>query len=450
MAEAEVYGGRYRLIEPIGEGGSSIVWRALDEQLGLEVALKVVEGDPNRSETLRARLRTEAETMMRLSHPNILQIHAVGPEANWFAMALSPEGSIADQVGNNGPLAPQQAIRVVLQLLGALEVAHGAGVVHRDVKPENLLRQRDGSIKLCDFGIALVEDQTRVTRAGFAMGSLPYMSPEQRVDPATVGPAADLYSVGATLYHLITASTPVDLFLAPPSSPRFAGIPEGLVELIRKATAADPQDRFGSAVEMREALERCLASAAAEPLDRPETPVATGRVRTAVVDTQSDEGGVARLEAELHRAWREEEERKRRTSAAINKRLALVVAFMMFVLVMAGAGAFALEDWLDAQRRTRVFEEAEIVGDWTGTFGTAASTLSLRGSHGALAGTLTIAGREDRHIAGAVTGGWLVLVDQTGQGLSGQYRATLADGGRLDGEYVTREGRWPFHFVREL
>lgn len=452
MAEAEptLYGGRYRIVESIGSGGSSTVYRAHDEILGLDVALKVITVDPQREDTLRARMRLEAETMMRLSHPNILQVHAVGDQGDWFAMDLSVQGSLADHLGVNGPLSPLEAIRAVIQLLAALSVAHQHGVIHRDVKPENLLRQEDGSIKLCDFGIALVEDQTRVTRAGFAMGSLPYMAPEQRVDPASVKPSADLYSAGATLFHLITGSTPVDLFLAPPSSPRFAGIPEGLVELIRKATAADPEDRYSSAESMTRALEGCLPLASQQPLVRPNTGGDESRVRTAVAPVVSSSAdGVSRLEAELHRAWRLEEESQQRVASVTNKRLAIAVALTLFVLVVASASTVALQDWLDSQHRSRTLNDAEIVGRWTGTFGTRASTLELRGSHGALVGELTQAHHEPRSIAGAVAGGWLVLVDQDGQGLKGQYRASLVDGGRLDGEYVTKEGRWTFHYVRE-
>ena len=108
MAETEAYGDRYRIIERIGDGGSSVVYRALDTRLGVEVALKVVHTDASREDTLRARLRTEAETMMRLSHPNILQVYAVGEDAGWIAMDLSEQGSLSDHVGEHGPLVARR------------------------------------------------------------------------------------------------------------------------------------------------------------------------------------------------------------------------------------------------------------------------------------------------------------------------------------------------------
>jgi serine/threonine protein kinase len=156
-------------------------------------------------------------------------------------------------------MAPVAAIEAIMQVLLALEHAHEAGVIHRDVKPENILVADPGTYWLCDFGIALITtDHDRLTRTGMAMGSLPYMPPEQRRDPRSVEAAADQYAAGATLFYLLTGDNPVDLYLAPRLSPRWHDIPTALGDVIRIATAARPSDRFPDVASMRRALVRAM------------------------------------------------------------------------------------------------------------------------------------------------------------------------------------------------
>ncbi len=457
----QVLGDRYRLIEVIGDGGTATIFAAEDVTLGLRCAVKVLKPSSAVDSGLRARLVSEAATMARLSHPNILRVYGAGSEsAQWIAMELAESGSVADRMRAEGPFSPRRAIQIVLQVLAALELAHGAGVVHRDVKPDNLLLQADGSVKLADFGIALLDDHTRLTRAGFAMGSLPYMAPEQRVDAHAVGPRADLYAAGATLYNLLTGATPVDLFLAPPNSPRFAAIPEGLVELVRKATHADPERRFQSAAEMAEALQRCLPNAPdtvlerSGPVDDSNVPTDDSYVPTELPETSrldtanlDEEAGLAALEDRLHREWLVAEADKRRRSSQRIARVSLSIGLLLLVLVVAVGARLSLEEWVERETARQETLLVPLAGTWRGTFGVHEATLVLEGDNAALTGRLVVDldGHELRsRVTGAVVAGELVVAEPGG----GLYTAHLAQEARLDGTYQGRGREEPFHLVR--
>jgi serine/threonine protein kinase len=247
--------GRYALSERLGEGATAEVYAASDAQLEVERAVKLLSGGGAVRERLRERLKAEAKGMARLEHPNILPVYDVGADGplDFVVMKLARGGSLQDRLDRAGPLPPEQACGCIVQLLSALDAAHEAGIVHRDIKPQNILTDGTGQILLSDFGIALWQ-QKRATQTGVAMGSLPYMAPEQRLDASRVGPGADLFSVGATLYHLLTASNPVDLFASPEHSPRWEGVPHALRPFIRKATSYRVEDRFPSAAVMAQAL----------------------------------------------------------------------------------------------------------------------------------------------------------------------------------------------------
>ena len=252
-------GGRYVLGERIGVGGTSIVVRATDTLLGVPRAIKLLVGlDPSVRSTLWRRMKLEAHTMAALQHPCILAVHDLGEEedVNYIVMDLAEGGSIDDILGRNGYIPVPDALSAILSALSALSAAHRAGIVHRDVKPHNLLLDLHGRVLLADFGIALVPSDDRKTRAGVAMGSFAYMPHEQRIDASKVGPAADIYATGATLYHLVTGESPVDLFLCAdePDHVRWSALPHALRPIVRRACAAKPSDRYESADAFAEAL----------------------------------------------------------------------------------------------------------------------------------------------------------------------------------------------------
>ncbi|HMV70143.1 MAG TPA: serine/threonine-protein kinase, partial [Myxococcota bacterium] len=252
----DLLAGRYRLIERIGQGGMAVVWRARDERQRVERAVKIlnVRGTVNR---VRAeRLLREAQAMSRLKHRHVVSVydHAESEAGPFVVMDYIPGGTLDDRLRSDGPLPARQAVLWIADVLSALDHAHAHGVVHRDVKPSNILVDATGAAMLADFGIALLEDDDRHTRAGVSMGSMAFMAPEQRIDARAVGPAADIYAAAATLFHVITGSTPVDLFVAEATSPRWLDLPEPLRPALFAATRHDPAARPQTAGELRRDL----------------------------------------------------------------------------------------------------------------------------------------------------------------------------------------------------
>ncbi|WP_327085814.1 serine/threonine protein kinase [Nonomuraea sp. NBC_01738] len=215
---------RYRLIEPLGEGGMGVVWRAHDEFLDRTVAIKEVRytgvGEAKRAE-LNARTIREARTAGRLDHPSVIVIHDVIEEDGrpWIVMHLVPSRSLAEVVRQDGPLPPARVAAIGLAVLDALRVAHAAGVLHRDVKPENVLLAHDGRVVLTDFGIASLETDQALTATGGLVGTPAYMPPE-RLNGQPAGPESDLWSLGATLYAAVQGCRRSGATRGRPRSPR--------------------------------------------------------------------------------------------------------------------------------------------------------------------------------------------------------------------------------------
>lgn len=207
--------GRYRLGPVIGHGGMGTVWRASDVRLSRDVAVKEIIWPSHLNgaerETARRRAIREAQMAARLSHPNVISIFDVVEEDDrpWIVMELVPYRSLREIVAEDGPLAPPEAARVGLAVLGALQAAHAEGVMHRDVKPANILVGDDGRVVLTDFGIARTADSTALTTSGALVGSPPYISPE-RARGSQAGPPGDLWSLGALLYAAVEGQSPFE------------------------------------------------------------------------------------------------------------------------------------------------------------------------------------------------------------------------------------------------
>ncbi|MGW1881091.1 serine/threonine-protein kinase [Streptomyces sp. NPDC001970] len=205
--------GRYRLAEGIGRGGMGKVWRAHDELLHRTVAVKELTAGLYVSEAdrtvLHARTQKEARAAARISHPNVVTVHDVleYDDRPWIVMQYVDGPSLADAAKESGPVRATEAARIGLHVLGALRAAHAAGVLHRDVKPGNVLLASDGRVLLTDFGIAAIEGDSTITRTGELVGSIDYLAPE-RVRGGDPGPASDLWSLGATLYTAVEGSSP--------------------------------------------------------------------------------------------------------------------------------------------------------------------------------------------------------------------------------------------------
>ncbi|GGP36789.1 serine/threonine-protein kinase [Streptomyces sindenensis] len=205
--------GRYRLGEVLGRGGMGKVWRAHDEVLHRTVAVKELTAGLYVAEAdrlvLHARTQKEARAAARITHPGVVTVHDVIEYDNrpWIVMQYVDGPSLADAAKESGEVAPREAARIGLHVLSALRAAHGAGVLHRDVKPGNVLLARDGQVLLTDFGIAAIEGDSTITRTGELVGSIDYLAPE-RVRGGDPGPASDLWSLGATLYTAVEGTSP--------------------------------------------------------------------------------------------------------------------------------------------------------------------------------------------------------------------------------------------------
>jgi serine/threonine protein kinase len=268
----ELCGGRYRLAEPLGQGGMATVWRAWDATLRVERAIKLLSPEKLEDPAARARFLSEARTMAGLDHPGVLRVHDLGQDGPWvyMVMELATGGSLWDWMQRHGPMPPRLAVRLLLPVAHALEAAHAAGVVHRDVKPRNIMLGSDGQPHLADFGIARVRHAADpgLTRTGSSLGTWGYMAPEQRKDARAVDARADVYALGATLWALLAGEVPVDLF-AWDVAADLGEQPEPLLALIRRATRFDPGERFESMAVMATALTTLLQDLPPDPAGTP-------------------------------------------------------------------------------------------------------------------------------------------------------------------------------------
>lgn len=262
----ESIAGRYRVVARIASGGMGEVYRARDSVLGRTVAVKVLPPDLAARPGFIDRFRSEAQAAARLSHPNVVQVHDWGEtESAYFMVMEYVRGkNLRDLLGSRGRLAPRQACEVMIQTLEALSAAHQNSLVHRDVKPENIMLTAEGHVKVMDFGIARALE--REATAGL-LGTVAYVSPEQARGGAVDG-RSDLYSAGCVLYELLTGAMPFEGSAAevlnhhltstvPNPSADVAGA-ASLDGIVRKAAAREPGDRYASAEEMKADLVRAL------------------------------------------------------------------------------------------------------------------------------------------------------------------------------------------------
>ncbi len=255
-APGTIIGGRYALRTAVGHGGMGTVWRAADTVLRREVAVKEVVLPPGMAhadaEAMFERTLREARAAAALSHPSVVQVFDVITEDGrpWIVMELLDARSLADMVIEDGPLAPRAVAKIGIALLGALEVAHAAGVLHRDVKPANVLITRDGRCVLTDFGVAKLPTDIQLTTPGMVLGSPHFISPERALGHR-FGPPSDLFSLGVTLYTAVEGRPPFDkgdplatmhsVVEDPPLPPQRCG---PLVDVLYGLMEKDPNHRW--------------------------------------------------------------------------------------------------------------------------------------------------------------------------------------------------------------
>ena len=258
-AAPEILAGRYELGEVVGHGGMSVVRRGVDRQLQRDVAVKLLRPAYAAHADSRRRFEEEARSAARISHPSVVTVFDSGEDGDqaFLVMECLPGRTLADEL-RDGPLPAQRVRSIATDLLGALAAAHAVGVVHRDVKPGNVMMTPNGSAKLGDFGIAKTAETPDLTATGMVVGTASYVAPE-RLAGGPASPASDLYSLGVVLYEAATGEKPHAGGPAPPVDPSLAAA-------IRRALQPDPAMRFPSAPEMLAAISGTTAATAPMPL----------------------------------------------------------------------------------------------------------------------------------------------------------------------------------------
>jgi serine/threonine-protein kinase len=253
--------GRYTLSTTLGKGGMATVYGGFDTMLEVERAVKVLSPTLCSNDKVQKRFMAEARAMAKLRHPNIVTIFDVGidGETPYIVMEKVDGGAVIDWLDHHGPQSPDVAGHIILGVLAGLQASHDRGIVHRDIKPHNMLLTRDGLVKITDYGIANVaEDERSFTKTGTVMGTLAYMPPEQRVSAKGVGPTADIFATGASLFAILTTKEPFDLYNESLFEQLYDGIPGAIQSVIMKACHYDPTSRYQSANAMTVALKRAL------------------------------------------------------------------------------------------------------------------------------------------------------------------------------------------------
>ena len=291
--------GRYRLIERVGQGNMGMVYRAHDETLGRDVAVKLLLPSRIADQTSEGRFLREARSVARLSHPNIMTLYDVGQEGEWRYLVLEfvPGHDLHTLMERRGgPLTVDEALHAIGGALEALVYAHRHGIVHRDIKPENIMVTPEGDVRVTDFGLALARGETRLTREGVIVGTVLYVAPEVitgrrtdglrgdglrtdgvRPNGAKLDARADLYAIGAVLYELLSGQPPFpgddplivfsQILHAPltPLRDLAPHVPGGVAAFVHKLLERDPDARYATAQEALEVLAGLTGASAAQP-----------------------------------------------------------------------------------------------------------------------------------------------------------------------------------------
>lgn len=276
MSPADITGrkvlNRYKIVERIGGGGMSVVWKAYDLVLDRFVALKVLRPEMSEDEEFIRRFRREAQSVASLSHPNIVNIYDVGEDQGLYfiVMELIEGETLRDKLKREGALDPEEALDIACQICEALSHAHARRIIHRDIKPQNILITKNGHVKVADFGIARALGAISTTSRDLVVGSAPYLSPEQAKN-GEVSNRSDIYSLGVVLFEMLTGKqpfagdSPVAVALqhvhseAPSVKEMRPSLPDSVAKVVAKALRKNPEERFSSADEMRREMKLILS-----------------------------------------------------------------------------------------------------------------------------------------------------------------------------------------------
>lgn len=351
IAPGKTVGGRYKIKSHIGTGGMATVYLAQDLILERPVAVKVLRLDFHTNEAAMRRFQREAQSATQLVHPNIVSVYDVGEEdgTNYIVMEYVEGTDLKEYIRERGPLPPREAVRIMTQIVSAIELAHQNRIIHRDIKPQNILIDREGNVKITDFGIAIALSETSLTQTNTLLGSVHYLSPEQaRGGMATI--RSDIYALGIVLYELLVGEVPfegesaVSIALKhfqeplPRISQMLPTVPQSLENVVLKATAKEPLDRYSSCGEMLEDLQTCLnPERLHEPMFKPtafsqETkvlqPIATGQIPRKIPATSKE---VPEIQFDEEKKAVQEEPKKKK------KKKWPWILLLLFIIISAGA-----------------------------------------------------------------------------------------------------------------
>lgn len=328
---AQLLDERYRLVEQLGAGGMSVVWRGYDEVLGRQVAVKVLASRLASDRAFRHRIRIEAQAAARLCHPHITNVYdygesqQVGLTVPYVVMELVDGGSLANRLGREGRLPWREAVTVGAEVSSALATAHARGVVHRDVTPGNVMLTSTG-VKVVDFGISALVGESEKGPDGTLLGTPAYLAPE-RLDNGQVSPATDVYAVGLLLYRMLTgrlpwqASTTTQMLRAhmynePEPMQAVPGLPDEVTDLVRRCLAKQPGDRPATAELARTLADAAgmLAAVPVSPAAGPLDPAALASAGTTILpwSAETDALPLSRTRNRIRRA-----NRRRRVEAGV-------------------------------------------------------------------------------------------------------------------------------------
>ncbi|MEK6268847.1 MAG: Stk1 family PASTA domain-containing Ser/Thr kinase [Planococcus sp. (in: firmicutes)] len=298
--------GRYKIKDLIGGGGMSNVYLAHDMILDRDIAIKILRYDFSNEEELRRRFQREALSTTSLAHPNIVNIFDVGEDGpiHYLVMEYVPGKTLKDYIIEHSPVSPERAVEIMKQLASALAHAHHNQIVHRDIKPQNILMDDHGNVKISDFGIAMALSATSYTQTNSVLGTVHYLSPEQ-ARGGTANKKSDIYSLGIVMYELITGKLPfsgesaVSIALkhlqteTPSLRDTVPSLPQSLENIVLKATAKNLEHRYQSADEMEEDLSTALLP---ERLNEPKFMVPVDQDETRAMPAIKDSAAYANVE----------------------------------------------------------------------------------------------------------------------------------------------------------
>jgi serine/threonine-protein kinase len=388
MTTPQVLGERYEIGEVLGRGGMAEVHHGRDLRLGREVAVKVLRNDLARDPSFQVRFRREAQASASLNHPAIVAVYDTGEDRTalgatpYIVMEYVEGETLRDVLRREGHLSPERAMTLAADICGALDFSHRNGIVHRDVKPGNVMITPQGTVKVMDFGIARAVSDSAATMTSTAavIGTAQYLSPEQ-ARGESVDARSDVYSLGCMLYELVTGAPPFTgdspvsvAYQHVREDPRLPSsinpeIPADLDAIVLKAMSKNPANRYQSAAEMRNDLLRSLAGQRVEA-----TPVMGDAEKTAII-------GAAPAGYGGYDEWDDEDEQARRRK----RRIVIAVVSVIAVLLLGGAIAAALsmgsdepndpvatqvqvpplQNLPEAEARTAITEAGLVVGDVT-------------------------------------------------------------------------------------